>query len=666
MDPETITYFGETDARGKRVKFGIKAKDRTRHVYVIGKTGMGKSTLLENMAVQDITSGNGMAFLDPHGKTADLLLSYVPPERLKDVVYFAPFDTEYPISFNILEDVGYDKRHLVVAGLMSTFKKIWVDAWSARMEYILTNTLLALIEYPGSTLLGVNRMLSDKDYRKKVVDNVKDPSVKSFWVDEFAKYTERQAAEAVPAIQNKVGQFTANPLIRNILGQSKSSFSIRKLMDERKILIVNLSKGLVGESNANLLGSMIITKIYLAAMSRADVSEKELNKLPNFYLFVDEFQSFANESFADILSEARKYKLNLTIAHQYIDQMSEEVRSAVFGNVGTMMTFRVGAYDAEVLEKEFAPQFTAEDLVNLGIFQMYLKLMINGVSSVPFSSSSLPPIPAPVISYKSELIANSRNQFAQPRMIVEKDIQDWHNEGKDKTGWEKKQEKVGKDTSQAKLFNGANHAQPVAKQGFIAPIQSKPIHTEAVKNEGGKRSLLEDEPATVRGETLRSSQQIQKPQVAPIVQKQSVHRPVVMPVSLGNIEEVKNGDKKEDDFLPLKAVAPKIIAYSKRVEEISKQKQIQDAKLQFPKTAQLTNNKKDSKVMTKENLSALQSALQSVLKKTDDKKEVANNEVKKDIKIEESKKEEVKKLEANTIKADQPDSSELKKVLGVE
>jgi len=674
MDPETITYFGETDARGKRVKFGIKAKDRTRHVYVIGKTGMGKSTLLENMAVQDIISGNGMAFLDPHGKTADLLLNYVPPERLKDVVYFAPFDTDYPISFNILEDVGFEKRHLVVAGLMSTFKKIWVDAWSARMEYILTNTLLALIEYPGSTLLGVNRMLSDKDYRKKVVDNVKDPSVKSFWVDEFAKYTERQAAEAVPAIQNKVGQFTANPLIRNILGQSKSSFSIRQLMDERKILIVNLSKGLVGESNANLLGSMIITKIYLAAMSRADVQEKELKKLPNFYLFVDEFQSFANESFADILSEARKYNLNLTIAHQYIEQMSEEVRSAVFGNVGTMMTFRVGAFDAEVLEKEFAPQFTAEDLVNLGIFQMYLKLMINGVSSVPFSSSSLPPIPEPVISYKSELIANSRKQFAAPRMNVEKDIQDWHDEGKDKTGWEKKQEKVGKDTSQAKLFNGASHSHPVSRPVSSTSINNKPIHTEIVKNESGKRSLLGEESATGKGETLRSfqkigPQQVKKPQAFPAVQKQSVHKPVVMPVSLGNIEEVKKSDTKEDDFLPLKAVAPKIIADSKRVEEISKQKQFQETKTQPSKTSQPTNNKKDNKVMTKENLSALQSALQSVLKKTEDKKEISHAETKQDIKKEEVKKEEAKeipKAEIPTSKTDQPDPKELKKVLGVE
>ena len=269
-DDSIVTYFAETDSRNKRVKFGIKAKDRTKHVYVIGKTGMGKSTVLENMAVQDIQNGEGMAFIDPHGKTADLLLDYIPEHRKKDVVYFAPFDLDYPISFNVLEQVDPDKRHLVVSGLMSTFKKIWQDAWSARMEYILTNTLLALLEYPGATLLGVNRMYSDKEFRKDVVAHITDPTVKAFWTEEFAKYTDKFAAEATPAIQNKIGQFTSNALIRNMIGQPKSSFDLRKIMDEKKILIINLSKGRVGEQNANLLGGMLITKIYLAAMSRAD------------------------------------------------------------------------------------------------------------------------------------------------------------------------------------------------------------------------------------------------------------------------------------------------------------------------------------------------------------------------------------------------------------
>ena len=262
MAETTINYFAQTDFRGKRIRFGVKAEDRAKHVYIIGKTGMGKSTLLENMVIQDIKNGEGLAFVDPHGKSAEFLLDFVPPERIKDVIYFAPFDLENPISFNIMEDVGQDKRHLVANGLMSSFKKIWPDVWSGRMEYILNNCLLALLEYPDATLLGVNRLLSDKAYRQKVVNNITDPSVKSFWVDEFAKYSERYMQEAGDAIKNKIGQITANPLIRNIIGQPKSTIDLRKAMDEKKILIVNLSKGRLGEQNANLLGGILITKIY--------------------------------------------------------------------------------------------------------------------------------------------------------------------------------------------------------------------------------------------------------------------------------------------------------------------------------------------------------------------------------------------------------------------
>jgi len=560
MDPEKITYFGETDSRGKRVKFGIKAKDRTKHVYVIGKTGMGKSNLLEVMAIQDLQNGEGMAFMDPHGNSAEKLLNFIPPERLNDVIYFAPFDVENPISFNVLEDVGVDKRHLVVAGLMSTFKKIWVDAWSARMEYILTNALLALIEYPGATLLGVNRMLADKEYRKKVVDNVKDVSVKSFWVEEFAKYTDRMAAEAVPAIQNKIGQFTANPLIRNIVGQPKSSFDIRKLMDERKILIINLSKGRVGEANANLLGSMMITKIYLGAMSRADVSEKTLKNLPNFYLYVDEFQSFANESFADILSESRKYKLNLTIAHQYIEQMSEEVRAAVFGNAGTMITFRVGAYDAEVLEKEFAPQFTAEDIVNLGLFQMYLKLMIDGVGSVPFSASGTPPFPEPVISYRSEIIESSRKNFSKPRAEVEGIINKWFED--DKTFSKPNFNKVTTKTAPANL------------------VGQKPYQEKVPPTSIGKK---ESQPSF----SSPKSEQIEKRKYEK------------------NFPPMEND--VNDDFLPLKELSKKIL-----VEPVVKEK-IHES------TSMTKSAGNHTKTMSTGNLSDLRSALQSVMKKTETK-----------------------------------------------
>lgn len=425
-DPNQVTFFAKTNSRGKELPFGIKRRDRQRHLYIIGKTGMGKSTLLENMAIQDIRNGEGVAFIDPHGATADRILEYVPEHRIKDVLYFAPFDMEYPVAFNVMEDVGYDKRHLVVSGLLAAFRKIWVDAWSARMEYILSNTLLALLEYPGSTLLDVNRMLINKTFRKKVVENVSDPVVKAFWVEEFATYTDRYTQEATPAIQNKVGQFTSNPLIRNIVGQPKSSFDIRRMMDEKKILIMNLSKGRVGEVNATLLGSMLVTKIYLAAMSRADVPAAVMENLPSFYFYVDEFQSFANQSFADILSEARKYKLNLIIAHQYVEQMEEEVRDAVFGNVGTTVAFRVGPFDAEVLETIFSPQFSATDLVNLGFAQVYLTLMIDGVGSPPFSATTLPPFDLPRERFAREVMESSRRAYGKPRAEVEEAIKKWH------------------------------------------------------------------------------------------------------------------------------------------------------------------------------------------------------------------------------------------------
>lgn len=421
-DPQRIVYFASTDSRNKQIPFGIRAIDRMRHMYVIGKTGMGKSTTLENLAVQDIQNGEGLCFIDPHGETAEKLLEYVPEHRIKDVIYFAPFDVENPVGFNVMEDVGYDKRHLVVAGLMSSFQRIWVDAWSARMEYILQNTLLALLEYPDTTLIDVNRMLVNKDFRNKVVEYVTDPIVKRFWVEEFAGYTDRYTQEATPAIQNKIGQFASNPLVRNIIAQPKSTFDIRELMDTNKIFIVNLSKGRMGEQNADLLGSMLVTKIYLSAMSRAEESPAGLAKLPPFYLYVDEFQSVVNDSFANILSEARKYKLSLTIAHQYIEQVEENIRAAVFGNVGTTIAFRVGPFDAETLKTVFEPTFFAEDLVNLGFAQIYLTLMIDGIGSKPFSAKTLPPVDHPPYNYVKEIIEASRKNFTRSRASVEAQI----------------------------------------------------------------------------------------------------------------------------------------------------------------------------------------------------------------------------------------------------
>ena len=346
----------------------------------------------------------------------------MPKERIKDVIFFNPADLDFPISFNVMEKVEFKYRHLVAGGLMGVFKKVWPDVWSARMEYILNNTILALLEYPDSTLLGVNRMLSDVEYRKKVVAMVRDPIVKAFWETEYARYTQRYEIEATAAIQNKVGQFVSNALIRNVIGQPQSTINMRQIMDDEKILILDLSKGRIGEDNSRLLGALLITKIQLAAMSRVDIPEAERR---DFYLYVDEFQNFATESFANILSEARKYRLCLIIGHQYITQMEEEVRDAVFGNVGTMAVFRVGAEDAEFLEKEFSPEFTAEDLVNTSKYNIYLKLMIDGVASHPFSALTLPP-PEPVAqSNREKIIEASRATYGIKKEIVEERIINW-------------------------------------------------------------------------------------------------------------------------------------------------------------------------------------------------------------------------------------------------
>ncbi|MFA5126488.1 MAG: type IV secretion system DNA-binding domain-containing protein [Patescibacteria group bacterium] len=436
MNVNDITTFAETNFRNSRVKFGIKTDDRRRHMYIIGKTGMGKSTLLENMIIQDIQAGKGVCVVDPHGELVEKVIDFIPQNRINDVIYFNPADLEYPIAFNVLESVNIEQRHLVVSGLIGVFKKIWADSWGPRLEYVLHHAISALLEYPGSTLLGIMRMLTDKKFRERVVDKVTDPVVKAFWVDEYSRYPDNLKAEAIAPIQNKVGRFLSSSLIRNVLGQVRSSFSMREIMDGKKILLLNLSKGRVGEDNSALLGSMMITKIQLAAMSRIDTPEQERN---DFYLYVDEFQNFATQSFANILSEARKYRLNLIMAHQYIDQLKwgndETVKSAVFGNVGTIIAFRVGATDAEFLEKEFFPVFTQEDLVNLSKYEIYLKLMVDGVATEPFSGVGLPPVilPAESIGIKEKVIKVSRERYAKPREIIEDKIARWaeNKEGKE-------------------------------------------------------------------------------------------------------------------------------------------------------------------------------------------------------------------------------------------
>lgn len=422
VNDNQVVLFGQINYRNKTDLFGIKMDDRRRHMYVIGKTGMGKSELLKNIAIQDVLDGRGLCFLDPHGDIIDDLLSYIPEHRIKDVIYINPADLEHPVAFNVMEQVDFDKRQIVTDGMMAVFKKIWVDAWSARMEYILNYTILALLEAKDSTLLGINRMLADKDYRKNIVSQVSDPEVRAFWTQEFAKYDPKYAAEATAAIQNKIGQFVSNTLIRNIVGQPKSSFNMRQAMDEQKIILVDISKGRIGEDSSRLLGALLITRVQLGAMSRVDIPRHERK---DFVLMVDEFQNFATASFANILSEARKFNLSLVVAHQYVAQMEEEVADAVFGNVGTIISFRVGAEDAEMLEKEFSPEFLATDIVNLGKRQIYLKLMIDGVASRAFSAMTMETLKMPEVSLREQVIANSRKTYSNPRAEVEKSISDW-------------------------------------------------------------------------------------------------------------------------------------------------------------------------------------------------------------------------------------------------
>ncbi|MEK7181518.1 MAG: CxxC-x17-CxxC domain-containing protein [Patescibacteria group bacterium] len=418
-----ITFFAKTNFRGQERVFGIKTDDRRRHMYVIGKTGMGKTNLLENLAIQDIQKGHGIAFIDPHGDTAEKIIKAIPANRINDVIYFNPADQDFPIAFNVMEKVGPEYRHLVASGLVGVFKKIWADSWGPRLEYILRNAILALLEYPGSTLLGVTRILVDKSYRERVVEKITDPVVRSFWVDEFTKWNDRTLQEVISPIQNKVGQFLSSSLVRNIVGQTVSSFDIRKVMDEKKILIMNLSKGRIGEDNSALLGAMMITKIQLAAMARVDTPEEER---ADFYLYVDEFQNFATESFANILSEARKYHLNLILANQYVNQIEEEVRDAIFGNAGSIISFRVGATDAEFLEKEFEPVFMMNDIVNLPKYQIYLKLMIDGIAGDAFSANVLPPIKIESDpETERKIIQSSRERYATAQAEVEDKIRRW-------------------------------------------------------------------------------------------------------------------------------------------------------------------------------------------------------------------------------------------------
>jgi hypothetical protein len=387
-DNNPIACFAQTNFRNERKVFGIKRVDRRAHMYLIGKTGTGKSTLIKTLIRRDIKAGQGLALLDPHGDLIERVLTAVPEERKDDLIYFNVPDSSRPLGFNPLESVPPQKRALAATNLVEVFKKIWNDSWGPRLEYILRNALLALLDQPQSTLADVLRLLSDRAFRKDTVAQVYNPQVRDFWLREYEGYPAYFRAEAISPIQNKVGAFLADPILHRILTQPKSTFDLRHVMDEGKILLVNLAKGKIGADTAALLGALLVSRIGMAALSRSEVPEGDRR---DFYLYLDEFPSFTTLSLTAMLSELRKYRVGLILAHQYLMQLDPQVRDAVLGNVGTTISFRLGLADAEILAKEFYPELTAEDLLRLPNHHIYLKLMIDGVVSRPFSAETLTP-----------------------------------------------------------------------------------------------------------------------------------------------------------------------------------------------------------------------------------------------------------------------------------
>lgn len=404
-------------------KVELESRDRRHHVYVIGQTGTGKSTLIKNMAIEDIRNGCGLAVIDPHGDLVEDILNFVPKSRANQVFYFDPSDTERPPGFNILEATHERERQFVASSLVSVFRYLWRDSWGPRTEYLLYNAALAVMDTPGSTLLGVYRILIDSEYRERIISNVKDPMVKMFWADVFGNYDAHFASEVVSPIQNKVGQLLTGSHLRNIIGQPQSTFNLRRIMDNRQVLLVNLAKGKIGEDRANLLGSLLVTKLYLTALERQGTPEA---KREDFYLYVDEFQSFSTDAFPSILSESRKYRLNLILAHQYLDQLPEGVRRSVFGNVGTWVLFRVGAADAELLEREFLPYFDLESMRSQKNYEIIFKTLRNGVVSQPDFAYTMPPQQGSGGGAKKEaLISDSRQRFGSQKKWVESKIKKW-------------------------------------------------------------------------------------------------------------------------------------------------------------------------------------------------------------------------------------------------
>lgn len=423
VKPDVIP-FAVTNFRGNPTEFGIKREDRRKHLYVIGKTGVGKSKLIELLALADIRENKGCVIMDPHGDLSEEMLRYIPRDRLYDIIYFNPADTEFPMSFNPLEGVGsFEFKQNIVAGFIAIFKKLFSFTWNQRLEHVLRFTTLALLDVPGTTVLGITKMLSDTKYRQEIIAQIQDPLVKKFWTTEFSSWNDQYAGEAITPIINKVGQFVANPIIRNIVGQKKSTIKLDEIINGEKILIANFSIGKLGEENSALLGAMFVTKLWQAAVARASIPEQDRK---DTFLYIDEFQNFATGAFANILSEARKYKLNLTVAHQYIAQLPDEVRSTVFGNVGTIITFRIGGEDATVFEKEYTPTFVAKDFMSLDMRNFYVKMTVDGQTAVPFSGRTID-FPKPDEDLIHDVVRISRERWARPKAEVEKEIAEIEN-----------------------------------------------------------------------------------------------------------------------------------------------------------------------------------------------------------------------------------------------
>ncbi len=425
VDAKSTCFFGTTNYHNQNNVFGIKRADRRRHTYVIGKSGTGKSKLLELLVHEDINDGYGVAVLDPHGDLIDNIMRQIPEHRVKDVIYFDPADTEFAIGFNPLEQVPSQMRMRVTIGFIEIFKKMFGSNWTPRLEHVLRYTTLALLDSPNTTVLSILKMLTDKNYRQRIVARIEDTVVKNFWVNEFASWSEKFDNEAIMPILNKVGQFLSTALIRNMIGQATNKLKIRQIMDDQKILLVKLSRGLLGDENSNLLGAMLITKIQQAAMSRADIKEEDRK---DFYLYVDEFQNFATDTFEQILSEARKYRLSVTLAHQFMSQISPALRSTVLGNVGSVINFRIGADDAGILEREYAPIFKVRDLINLGVQEFYMKMSIEGETKNAFSGRTLK-MAYPEKDFSKEIVDHSRKLYAKPKIEVEKELAAWEKVG---------------------------------------------------------------------------------------------------------------------------------------------------------------------------------------------------------------------------------------------